>query len=334
MALKGRRPHWRAWQVLALALASFAVSVPNVVVTRVGGPGQTPVLTASAAADPLPGVWFASQAGLTTEDLGAVGTGTHPPTSAEVPCGDAANPVAINATGTQLIAGITDCDGNPKGSVILDLQTMKKRTINPNISGFAPIAFAMDPTHPTIVWAVETNICADCGSASGAQIFKLDLSLNPPGQTPWATLPNDGSFAISPSSAAIAPDGKTLFVGWGDSLGTTNYGVDSVPLDQGQNPPVAVWSQPGTAGQNGPPTPNNSENGSAFADVTDVAVSPDGSKLFVAAVSPEGPAGASGVLYELSSTLGPASKPLAAHFFIPPPRAPPARSSPSRSPSR
>jgi hypothetical protein len=189
-----------------------------------------------------------------------------------------------------------------------------KGTLTPHTSGFAPVAFATDPTEPAIVWAVETNISADLGTATGGLVFRIDL--NTLAETLWVTLPSDGGNEITPSSAVITPDGKRLFVGWGDSLSTNGYGVDSVPLDGGPNPAVAVWSQPGGSARSGPPTANNSENGAALPDVTDLAVSPDGTTLFVAAVSPGGLlSGPSGVLYQLPSTLSPNSTPLSTHPF-------------------
>jgi hypothetical protein len=271
----------------------------------------------------MPGVWFASQAGLTSEDLGAVEKGqtpSAPPAPPVLPSGDSANPVAIDTTGTRLIAGVTDASGHPQGSVELDPRTGRvKGTMAPHTSGvtsgFAPVAFAMDPTDPAIAWAVETQISADFGTASAGQVFRIDLTTL--AETLWATLPNDGTETITPSSAVITPDGKKLFVGWGDSLSVSAYGVDAVPLDGGPNPPVAVWRQPGGTAQSGPPTANNSENGAALPDVTDLAVSPDGSKLFVAAVSPAGPlSGLSGVLYQLPSTLPSNSKPVPTHPFV------------------
>jgi hypothetical protein len=299
--------------VLAAAVAVVATTATSGMLAGSDKPAQAAILTSSNAADTLPGVWFASQAGLTGEDLGAVGKGQTPPAAgapAAVPPGDAANPVAINASGTRLIAGITDGSGQPQGAVVLDPRT---RTLvgklPPHTSGFGPIAFAMDPTDPAIAWAVETDISANFGTASGGQVFRIDL--NALGEKLWASLPDDGANDITPSSAVIAPDGKRLFVGWGDSLSVSGYGVDSVPLDSGPNPLVAVWTQPGGSARGGPPTANNSENGAALPDVTDLAISPDGSKLFVAAVAPAGPlSGPFGVLYQLPSTLPSNSTPV------------------------
>jgi hypothetical protein len=328
-----RRAYWHVCQVLVGAVAAVATTVPSGMLSASGQPAQAAILTSSNAAATRPGVWFASQAGLTSEDLGALGKGQTPPASlapAAVPPGDAANPVAINATGTRLIAGITDSSGHPQGAVVLDPRAGSVvGKLSPHASGFAPVAFAADPTDPAIMWAVETDISADFGTASGGEVFRIDV--NTLGEMLWATLPSDGANDITPSSAVIAPDGKRLFVGWGDSsspalpvpravpfASVSGYGVDSVPVGSGPNPPVARWTQPGGPVRTGPPTPNNSENGAALPDVTDLAISPDGSQLFVAAVSPAGSlSGPSGALYQLPSTLPSSSTPVPTRLLSP-----------------
>jgi hypothetical protein len=263
-----------------------------------------------AAADASGTVYAGSVggAGVLTVNAARAG-GSAPGSISGLPAGAAVNPIVVNPQGTVGVAGLVSTFGQFLGVDAIDVAHNK--VIGPIKVSLAPVGFAMDPSH-AVAWSVENSF----GNPQIARVERLDLTTLT--ATTWVnSLPTDpGGTPVTASSAAIAPDGQTLFVAWGSNNGNDGgfYGVDSVPIGGTPNPPVTRWSSAPTVALNfATPTQVNSPNGNfVYLMATDLAVAPNGSDLFVTSVGQTLPGVAApqaGSVFNLSLPLTASERP-------------------------
>jgi hypothetical protein len=162
-----------------------------------------------------------------------------------VPPGASVGPVAFNITTADALIGTSTDSGSFQVSAI----DVKSGAVSgpPVQLNASPIGIAADPVNAALAFVLlETG-----------EVDQVQIGTTTPAPL-VASLPGDNGndgLPVTPHSIAVAPDGGTVYVGWGDRGG---FGVDSIAVASPNQ--VTEWHQ---SAQN-------------FPRITDLAVTPDG----------------------------------------------------------
>jgi PKD repeat protein len=228
----------RQLRALAAGSAALVLAVGLALVTSVAGGVQ------HAAANPQgasPTVYVVGTGGADRFTLSSV----SPTAIGNVEPGTTLGPVAVNSTATKALIGVAPIPGTP-GGPHLDLVAGNTVTGSSVQLRGSVIGIAMDPSNPNLAYAL----------VRAGEIYRVDIS----GPTP---VPTVLTVEEESSSLAIAPNGQTLYAGFGNGDGTC--GLDAIPINP-PNTPTTIYNCPRNEGR----------------DVVDVAVSPNGSQIFAA----------------------------------------------------